>query len=143
VDRLERIGLHVHFQEGDVLKASGLGVLAAVLQKPITTVNSKHRAGRPDQARKLDRSIAKAAAGIDDRVTLSHLKRGKDLCAVQRQSSNKDVTPSNELGNEHIVPEIDVLAPRCDVGAAHVKTCIRLNACLCLRNEICFVSTRS
>ena len=123
VDRLERIGLHVLFQEGDVPEAGGLGVPAGVHQETLAAVHSQHGPGRPDQACKLDCGIAKAAAGIDDRVSRAHRQRGKNLCAMQRQSTDEDMAPANELGNEDVVPEIDVLIPRggCDFGIAHER----------------------
>jgi hypothetical protein len=40
---------------------------------------------------------------------------------MQRQSADEDVTPSNELWDEHGVPEINVLAPGggCDFDVTH------------------------
>jgi hypothetical protein len=73
---------------------------------------------------KLDRGIAKATARIKDRVAFADLKRGKNLGAVERQSIDQDMPPSNEFGDERRVPEINIRAPCSggDFGVAHDRS---------------------
>ena len=121
VHGLERIALHVGFQEFDVGEAGRLGGATPVFQEPVTAVDAEHRSGGTDQARELDGGVAETAAGVDHSVALAHVERGKDLGAVQRQAVDEDVAPAHEFRDQHVVPELDVLASGSSLnfGIAH------------------------
>jgi hypothetical protein len=95
--RLERMGLYVGCQKGDIADTRGARIAPPVFQEAVAAVDRKHRAGRTDQTRQLDCRIPETAAGIDHLVTLAHLQRRKDFLAVKGQSADEDVPPTHEF----------------------------------------------
>src|SRR4051794_17840066 len=80
--RLKPMGLYVGCQKGDIADARGARIAPPVFQEAVAAVYRKHRAGRANQARQLDRRIPETATGIDHLVAFAYLQRRKDFLAV-------------------------------------------------------------
>ena len=108
--RLERIGLYVGCQKGDIADARGARIAPPVFQQAVAASTASTEPVGPTRRAS---SIAVSPKPQPASITLSpsaDLQRRKDFPAVTGQSAHEDVPPAHKFRHQNAVPELHILA---------------------------------